>query len=91
MDVTEIKEIYDLNKKRFSSTSEMYGFIMEELQSHWIEVDDLKKENDPHYQKEIADLAILAKLLALCEDVDDSIFSERYERFKEKIKENSRK
>ena len=89
MDLKQIAKIHEMNKERFSSNNELYDFLMEQLQSHWIEVDDLKKERDPHYQKEVADLAILAKLLAMCEDVDDSVFKERYKRFKEKIEENS--
>ena len=78
-----------MNKERFSSSKEMYDFIMFQMQSHMIEIDDRKTNNDDHYRKEIADLAILGKLLAMCEDVDDSVFCERYKRFKEKILENS--
>jgi hypothetical protein len=53
-----------------------------------IEIDDLKNNGDDHYIKEIADLAILGKLLAECEGVDDSVFCERYKKFREKIEEN---
>ncbi len=89
MDLKEVAEIHNMSKERFSSAKEMYDFLMFQMQSHMIEVDDRKTEGDDHYRKEIADLAILAKLLAMCEDVDDSIFCERYKRFKEKIEESS--
>lgn len=89
MDLKEIAEIHDLNKNQFSSGKDMYDFLMFQMQSHMIEIDDRKTNGDDHYRKEIADLAILAKLLAMSEDVDDSVFKERYRRFKEKIEENS--
>ena len=88
MDLKEISKIYDMNKERFSSNKEMYDFLMFQMQSHMVEIDDLKIEGNDHYQKEIADLAILAKLLAMCEEVNDDIFCERYKRFKEKIEES---
>ena len=89
MDLKEVDDIHELNKERFATSKEMYDFLMFQMQSHMIEIDDLKTNRDPHYVKEIADLAILAKLLANCEGVDDSIYVERYKRFREKIKENS--
>lgn len=89
MDLKEIAEIDRMHKERFSSVKELYKFLMEQMQSHMIEIDDLKNNKDPHYVKEIADLAILAKLLANCEGCDDSVFEERYKKFKEKIVENS--
>lgn len=85
MDLKQITEIHDMNKERFSSGKELYDFLMFQMQSHMVEVDDRKNNGDDHYRKEIADLAILAKLLAMCEGVDDSVFCERYKRFKEKI------
>ena len=89
MDLKEVDDIHELNKNRFATSKEMYDFLMFQMQSHMIEIDDLKNNRDPHYIKEIADLAILAKLLANCEGCDDKIFKERYKRFREKIEENS--
>jgi hypothetical protein len=88
MDLKQISDIHSMNKERFSSTKEMYEFLMFQMQSHMIEIDDLKNNGDDHYIKEIADLAILGKLLAECEGVDDSVFCERYKKFREKIEEN---
>ncbi len=89
MDLKEVAEIHDMNRERFSSSKELYDFLMFQMQSHMIEIDDRKNDGDDHYRKEVADLAILAKLLAMCEDVDDSIFIERYSKFKEKAKGDS--
>ena len=89
MDLKQVTEIHEMNKSKFSSSKELYDFIMFQMQSHMIEIDDLKINGDPHHVKEVADLAILAKLLAINEGVDDSIFEERYKRFKEKVKESS--
>ena len=89
MDLKEIGEIYDMNKEKFSSSKDLYDFLMFQMQSHMIEIDDRKGNGDDHYRKEIADLAILAKMLALCEEVDDKVFCERYRRFKEKVQESS--
>lgn len=87
MEIGEILEIDKKNKQRFSSQKDYYDFLMFHLQSHMIEIDDLKQGRNPHYVKEIVDLAILAKLLALSEGADDSVFQERYKRFEEKIME----
>jgi hypothetical protein len=88
MDVNQILEFDKLNKQRFPSKKEYYDFLMFQLQSHMIEIDDLKQNGDSHYVHEIADIAILAKLLALAEGADDSVFEERYNRFREKIEES---
>jgi hypothetical protein len=87
MDLQQVTDIYDLNKNKYPSDKELYDFLMFQMQSHMIEIDDRKSNGDDHYRKEIADLAILAKMLAMCEQVDDNIFLERYSRFKEKIRE----
>ncbi len=88
MDLKQIAEIHELSREQFSSTKEFYEFLMYQMQSHMIEIDDLKTNGDPHYKHEIADLAILAKLLADCEGADNNIFCERYGRFRDKIREN---
>jgi len=84
MDVKEVQEIFDLNKKRFNSDKELYDFLDRQIQQHTLEIYDRKTNNDPHYLKEIADLAILTKLMAMCEGVDEKVFEERYKKFKEK-------
>ena len=88
IEVEQLLEFDKANKQRFPSKKEYYDFLMYQLQSHLVEVDDLKQNNDDHYIKEIADIAILAKLLAISEGADDDIFRERYGRFKEKITES---
>ncbi len=91
MDVTQILELDKANKERFSDAHDYYSFLMYQLQSHLVEIDDLKTERDPHYVKEIADIVILAHLLAKSEGADDEVFRERYKRFFEKIEENKGK
>jgi hypothetical protein len=88
MNLEALQEIYQANKERFQSPKSFYDFLMWQIQSHLVEVDDLKQNGDQHYIKEIADIAILAKLLAMSEGVDDEIFQERYKRFMEKVKES---
>jgi len=85
MDNEKVGEIFKLNKDRFGP--ELYDFLDEQIQKHILEIFDRKSNNDPHYVNEIADLAILAKLLALCEGADDSVFEERYKKFKDKAKD----
>ncbi|MCK5283271.1 MAG: hypothetical protein KAK00_07725 [Nanoarchaeota archaeon] len=89
MELKEIEEIGKMSQERFQSQKEHYEFLMYQLQSHMIEIDDRKTNGDLHYLNEIADIAILAHLLAKCEGVEDSVFKERYRRFKEKIEDNS--
>jgi hypothetical protein len=44
MEAKLILEIDSQNKKKFSSKKEYYDLLMYELQSHLVELDDLKQE-----------------------------------------------
>ena len=83
-----IAKLDKANKERFPDKFDYYRFLMEQLQSHLVEVDELKRKGDSHYIKEIADISILVGLLALSEGADDAIFEERYKRFEEKTRRN---
>ena len=47
MELKEIEEIGKMSQERFQSQKEHYEFLMYQLQSHMIEIDD-RKTNIPH-------------------------------------------
>jgi len=85
--VQEVKELMELDQKLYPDSKKYFKFLMYELQKHLLEIDELYDEKDPHIQAEIADIAILARILALQQGVDEETFSKRFQRFKEKIQQ----
>jgi len=81
MDVSCLIEL----EKKGGNAKEYHDFLMFELQKHLVEINELKDSKDPHIVNEAADLAILAKMLALSEGADESVFSDRFEKFKQNI------
>jgi len=86
MDIKKVEEIRQLHTKEFSDDNDYYDFLMFQIQSHIVEISDLKDNNDPHLQSEIVDLAILSKLLTMQQNTPKTVFEKRYKRFKQKIK-----
>ncbi|MBU1005077.1 MAG: hypothetical protein KJ561_04575 [Nanoarchaeota archaeon] len=76
------------NKKQFKDTKGYYEFLMFEVQKHIVEINDLKENKNPHVKKEIVDLAILSKMLALNEGANKGTYNERLKKFKEKSKQS---
>lgn len=85
---SEVIRLYDLNKKQFSSSEDYHEFLMFHIQSHIVEVNDLKANKDPHIVKELADLTLLAHMLAIHEGADKETFKERINKIEGKIKKN---
>lgn len=56
------------------------------IQSHLVEVSDLKADKDPHLAKELADLTLLPYMLAVDEGADKATFKERIKKIEGKIK-----
>ncbi|MFH1641967.1 MAG: hypothetical protein ABIC04_03635 [Nanoarchaeota archaeon] len=75
-----------LNQKQFPDKTDCYEFLMLEIQKHLVEINDLKENRDPHTIKEIIDLSILTRMLALTEGADKDMFKERFGKFQKNIK-----
>jgi len=58
---------------------------MLQIQEHLVEINDLKEEKDPHSVKEMIDLSILTRMLALNQGADKKLFNQRFNKFKKKI------
>jgi hypothetical protein len=86
MNLKNVEEIRKLHAKEFPDDNDYYEFLMYQIQSHMVEINDLKENKDPHLQSEIVDLAILSQLLTMQQKTSKDIFEKRYKRFKEKIK-----
>lgn len=85
LSLTELKALEKLHKKRFEQKEDSYEFLMLEIQKHLVEINDLKENRDPHTIKEIIDLSVLTRLLALNEGANKKLFDERFKKFKKKI------
>lgn len=85
--MNEILELDKLNKKQFKEPKDYYDFLMYQIQAHLVEIDDLKISKDPHVVKEVADIALLAYMLAVHEGASAEDFRERIEKIKSKILE----
>ena len=84
--IKELVEINKLNKKKFKNKKEYYDFLMFQIQSHMVEIDELKCNDDPHLIKESTDIALLSHILAISEGANEKTFKERINKIKEKIK-----
>lgn len=82
----EVLLLNNLNKKKFSA-DEYHDFLMYHIQSHLVEVSDLKAAKDPHLVKEMVDLTLLSYMLAVNEGASSKIFRERIKKIKSKIKD----
>ena len=85
MNLELVEKLAKKSLDQFSDKKEHHDFLMFEIQNHLVEINDLIAKKDPHSKKEIADLAILCQMLAINEDVNSKIFSERLVKFKSKI------
>lgn len=88
MDVQQLLKLDSLNKKQFSSQKDYYDFLMFQIQSHMVEIEDLKSNHDPHMVNEMVDICILSHMLAMSHGADNTVFKERYMKFESKIKAN---
>ncbi|MBU1705033.1 MAG: hypothetical protein KJ922_06740, partial [Nanoarchaeota archaeon] len=82
MDLKKVAEIRALHAKEFPDSEQYYEFLLYQIQSHIVEINDLKENKDPHLKSEIVDLAILSQLLTMQQDTPKDIFQKRYGRFK---------
>lgn len=69
--MTELQNIAEHYRSRFSTEAEFFDTVMMEIQSSMIEVDDLRRERDPAMKEKIANLAALALILAHIHQLDD--------------------
>ncbi len=69
------------HKARFASQADFFDWVMMEIQSHMIQVEDLRREKDPEMEAEIADLAALALLLAKAHAVEEKEILQRATKF----------
>jgi hypothetical protein len=88
LSLNDLQTIEKLNKKQFPDKKEYYEFLMLEIQKHLVEINDLKENKDPHCVKEIIDLSVLTRLLALQEGANKTLFTQRFKKFKQKINAN---
>ena len=58
---------------------------MLQIQEHLVEINGLKEDKDPHAVKEMIDLSILARMLALQQGANKTLFDQRFNKFKKKI------
>ena len=84
-----MKTLEKLNKKQFPGKTAYFDFLMMEIQKHLVEINDLTERKDPHAIKEMIDLSVLTRLLALQEGATKELFDERFKKFKEKINANT--
>lgn len=81
---------------QFKSSKDYYDYLMFQIQERLVAIDELKSENN--YKKECekinlgnelvkqaAELAVLSKLLAISEGVDEQVLNKRLEELKSKL------
>ena len=57
-------------RTRFPSDAAFFDTVMMEIQSHMVQIEDMRRERDEHMHEEIADLAAYALILAHAHDID---------------------
>ena len=76
-----------INNTKYSNEKEFYDYLMFEIQSRMVEIDDCKCEKDfDNVKVAAADIAILGKLLAMNEKVNSDVFEERLVEIKNMLK-----
>lgn len=80
-----IRQLMYESSQQFPSSREHSRFFLEAAAKHAVEIAYRLESNDPHAQKEAADLYIIASLLMNINEVPEEIVTERVGRFREKI------
>jgi len=85
----EVKKINEMSVKCQGNVSKNNEFLLNAMKEHASEIEELFKEKNPHYQKETADMIILALEFLNNNNVSpNEPIKIRLERFKQKIKES---
>lgn len=85
----EVKKINEMSVKCQGNVNKNNEFLLKTMKEHASEIEELFKENDPHYQKEAADMVILALELLNNNNVNpNEPIKIRLGKFKEKIRES---
>ena len=82
----QLERLHRLQKKQFPSDKAYYDFLMFQIQSHMVEIDDLRQKTNPQLKNEVADMAAFISLLAVNQGVDDKLFGERLKKAQDEMK-----
>ncbi|MBS3158562.1 hypothetical protein J4206_04710 [Candidatus Woesearchaeota archaeon] len=76
-----------LDNLQFKSSKDYYDYLMFQIQERLVAIDELKSNNTNFSElvKQVSDLAVLSKLLAISEGVDEQILNQRLQELKSKV------
>ena len=77
----------DIADLQFKSSKDYYDYLMFQIQERLVAIDELKSgsRNFDLLSKQVADLAVFSKLLALSEGVDEQVLNQRLNELKNKV------
>ena len=77
----------DITDLQFKSSKDYYDYLMFQIQERLVAIDELKSgsRNFDLLSKQVADLAVFSKLLALSEGVDEQVLNQRLNELKSKV------
>ena len=77
----------DIANLQFKSSKDYYDYLMFQIQERLVAIDELKSgsKNFDLLSKQVGDLAVLSKLLALSEGVDEQVLNQRLNELKNKV------
>ena len=72
---------------QFKSSKDYYDYLMFQIQERLVAIDELKSANKSFDDvlAQVSDLAVLSKLLALNEGVDEQVLNQRLQELKSKV------
>ncbi len=72
---------------QFKSSKDYYDYLMFQIQERLVAIDELKSSSKDFnlLSKQVADLAVLSKMLALSEGVDEQVLNQRLQELKSKV------
>jgi len=82
----EIKEIIELDTKKFKNEKEYFDFALNEIEKHIPELKELKNKKDNKLNSELIDIYVWAKILLDTHKIKDKDILKRLEHFKEKAR-----
>jgi hypothetical protein len=83
----ELLGIDKLSNTKFKEQKQFYDYLMFEMQSRIVDIDDCKcSKDDINSKKVAADMAIIARLIAMNEGVTTEIMEQRLVEIQKKIK-----
>ena len=76
-----------LDNLQFKISKDYYDYLMFQIQERLVAIDELKSNNTNFSElvKQVSDLAVLSKLLAISEGVDEQILNQRLQELKSKV------